>query len=61
MKRRAQPANEQAKGLSPVWTRRWALRLKRFEKVFAQGWNGQLYTGSPSGSVGGIARAVAYA
>lgn len=59
MKRRSQPANEHEKGRSPVWTRRWALRLKRFVNGLPQPENGHWYCDSPPGTVGGIARAVA--
>lgn len=58
---REQPWKLQTKGLSPVWTRRWALRLKRLENCLAHCVHGQLYSGSPPGSAGGMARFVAYA
>lgn len=59
---RSHPGNEHANGLSPVWTRRCALRLKRLENVLRQVVNGHVYKGSRSGPSGfGVECSVAYA
>jgi hypothetical protein len=50
MKRRWHGGCGHAKGLSPEWMRRWALRLKRRPMFFPQPTYGHIYVGSTRGS-----------